>query len=51
MSHVEQKLATDLKGLTPLEYKRNSRDQPDVANLVHKLRNTIQELGIRNKLE
>lgn len=49
--HVEQKLASDLKGLTPLEYKRNIRDQPDVSNLVHKLRSTIQELGIRNKLE
>lgn len=48
---VEQKLASDLKGLTPIEYKRKANDQPDVSNLVHKLRTKIESLGIRNKLE
>lgn len=48
---VDQKLASDLRGITPLEYKINSDKTHDVSNLVHGLRNTIRRLGIRDKLE
>ena len=48
---VEQKLASDLLGLTPLLYKRESNNRIDVAKVVYDLENSIKELGIRNKLE
>ena len=48
---VDQKLASDLRGITPLEYKINSDKTHDVSNLVHGLRYTIRRLGIRDKLE
>ena len=48
---VEQKLASDLLGLTPLLYKRESNNRIDVAIVVYDLENSIKELGIRNKLE
>lgn len=48
---VDQKLASDLRGITPLEYKIDIHKTHDVSNLVHGLRNTIRRLGIRDKLE
>lgn len=48
---VMQKLASDLAGLTPFEYKTDINKNHDVSNLVHGLRNTIRRLGIRDKLE
>lgn len=47
---VEQKLASDLRGITPLEYKVNGSNH-DVTNLVHRLRTNIKSLGIRDKLQ
>lgn len=41
------KIASDLQGLTPLEYKINSQGQADVSNLVMALRNHILSLGPR----
>lgn len=48
---VEQKLASDLLGLTPLKYKRDAQRQFDVSTLAFDLEKIIQRLGIRNKLE
>ena len=48
---VEQKLASDLQGITPLQYKRETNDQIDVSKLVYDLEILINDLGIRNKLE
>ena len=47
---VEQKLASDLRGITPIEYKVNGSNH-DVTNLVHRLRTNIKSLGIRDKLQ
>lgn len=48
---VEQKLASDLQGLTPLQYKRETGNQIDVSKLVYDLEILINDQGIRNKLE
>jgi predicted nucleotide-binding protein len=48
---VEQKLASDLRGLTPFEYKITSKTVYDVSNLAHSLRKTITKLGKRDKLD
>ncbi|MFL1612038.1 TIR domain-containing protein [Acinetobacter baumannii] len=48
---VDQKLASDLKGLTPFEYKITSKNDYDVSNLAHSLRKTINKLGKRDKLD
>jgi predicted nucleotide-binding protein len=48
---VEQKLASDLKGLTPFEYKITSKTDYDVSNLAHNLRKAITKLGKRDKLD
>jgi predicted nucleotide-binding protein len=47
---VDQKLASDLKGLTPFEYKITSKTDYDVSNW-HKLRKAISNLGKRDKLD
>lgn len=41
------KIASDLQGLTPLEYKITSQGQADVSNLVMALRNHITSFGPR----
>lgn len=48
---VEQKLASDLRGLTPFEYKITSKTDYDVSNLAHSLRKAISRLGKRDKLD
>ncbi len=48
---VDQKLASDLKGLTPFEYKIASKTDYDVSNLAHNLRKAITKLGKRDKLD
>lgn len=48
---VEQKLASDLRGLTPFEYKITSKTDYDVSNLAHSLRKAITKLGKRDKLD
>ncbi|WP_180174840.1 TIR domain-containing protein [Acinetobacter sp. YH01022] len=48
---VEQKIATDLRGLTALDYKVISKTQCDISYLVHELRKIIASLGIREKID
>ena len=48
---VKQKLASDLQGLTVFKYKMDGNNKHDVNNMVHDLRQAIQTLGIRDKLQ
>ena len=46
---IQQKMASDLRGLTPFEYKF-SNNRADVSTLAIKLAEQIKVLGPRDKL-
>jgi predicted nucleotide-binding protein len=48
---VNQKIATDLRGLTAYEYKVNDNKTCDVSYVVHELRKDIHAIGIREKID